>query len=267
LVEGEIEATEAVQLGGGNSTVLSFVLSREDVGSYSVEVDGLSTTLLVALPPTPAEFVLRELNIEPAEIELGDNVTVSVIVENIGEEAGSYNVTLTVDEKESYEVVQLEGGDKSEVVFLLTEFDAGYYNVEVNGLTGSFTVLAPPIPAEFTFSNLVVDPVQVEPGEEVSVSVTVANIGEEAGTVVVDLMLDGEVFDSESVTLSGGAYEDVAFVVSSEEEGSHTVAVEEITGSFTVVAPPRPFPWLWVDLLIIVAVVVAVYYLRQRRII
>ena len=267
LVDGEIEVTEAVQLGGGNYSVLSFGLSREEVGSYIVEVDGLSATLLVALPPSPAEFVLRELNIEPAEIELGDNVTVSVIVENIGEQTGSYNVTLTVDEKESYEVVQLEGGDESEVVFLLTAFDAGYYNVEVNGMTGSFTVLAPPIPAEFTFSNLVVDPVQVEPGDEVSVSVTVANIGEEAGTVVVDLMLDGEVFDSESVTLSGGAFEDVAFVVSSEDEGSHTVAIEEITGSFTVVAPPRPFPWIWVDVLIIVAVIAAVYFLRQRRII
>jgi PKD repeat protein len=268
LVDGEVEATEAVQLGGGNYTVLSFVLSREEVGSYNVEVDGLSTALLVALPPMPAEFILKNLVVEPAEIEPGENVTVSVIVENIGEEAGSYNVTLTVNEEElSYEDVQLDGGGEIDVVFLLTAFDAGDYNVTVNGVTSYFTVFAPPIPAEFTYSNLVVDLVQVEPGEEVTVSVTVVNIGEEAGTIVVDLMLDGEVFESKPVTLSGGESEDVAFGVSSEEEGSHTLVVGERTGSFTVVAPPRPFPWIWVDFLIIVAVIAVVYFLRQRRII
>ena len=39
-----------------------------------------------------------------------------------------------------------------------------------------------PIPAKFEVSNLTVSPSEVEPGEEVTISATVTNIGDESGS-------------------------------------------------------------------------------------
>lgn len=49
-----------------------------------------------APPIPPADIVLSDLVIEPSEVYVGETVTISIIVTNIGETVGSYEVTCEV---------------------------------------------------------------------------------------------------------------------------------------------------------------------------
>ena len=74
-------------------------------------------------------------------LEEGEAVTVSVDVTNVGEEMGGYTVELVLDGVVvgSEEITPLEGGLTATVSFDVTR-NEGTYQVEVEGLTGSFIV-------------------------------------------------------------------------------------------------------------------------------
>ena len=46
---------------------------------------------------TPAAFTVSTLKIKPLEVKIRENVDISVVVTNIGEETGSYEVELRID--------------------------------------------------------------------------------------------------------------------------------------------------------------------------
>jgi len=192
-------------------------------------------------------------------------------VKNVGEMSGSHTVTLKVrGAAVGSETVALDGGASTTVSFTVSEDAAGTYSVEVDGLTGRFTVAAPPTPpapAEFEVSDLSVTPSEVEPGEAVTVSAKVSNVGEASGSYTVEVKLDGVAVDSKTVTLSGGASQALSFTVSSEVVGSHTVGVDGLTGRSTVAAPPAPptpLPWTWIGLIVVIIVVVILYFFLRR---
>lgn len=89
-------------------------------------------------------------------------------------------------------------------------------------------------PASFSLSDLNVSPGEVESGERVTVSVRVSNTGEEAGDHTLELLVNGDVEDSDTVFLEGGEEETVEFEVSRESEGEHSVAIGDLSGAFVV---------------------------------
>jgi len=95
--------------------------------------------------PAPAAFSLSGLEVSPAEVEIGDTITISAVVENTGEKEGTCEVTFKVNDKvEETKNVALEPGASETVTFTTSRDVAGSYSVDVNGLTSSFTVKAPP---------------------------------------------------------------------------------------------------------------------------
>ncbi|GAI53273.1 unnamed protein product, partial [marine sediment metagenome] len=60
-----------------------------------VSVDGL-TDSFIALEIPEAEFVVTNLVIDPSEVYVGEQVSISVVVTNVGNKAGSYEVTCEV---------------------------------------------------------------------------------------------------------------------------------------------------------------------------
>ncbi|MFQ6130187.1 MAG: FixG Ig-like domain-containing protein [Candidatus Hadarchaeaceae archaeon] len=98
----------------------------------------------VVLPP-PARFELSNLIIRPATVLPGDIVTISVMVTNVGDIRGDYTVILRIDGAiEAAQTVSVDAGASETVIFTVVRTEARSYNVEVNGLFGSFTVSAPP---------------------------------------------------------------------------------------------------------------------------
>lgn len=222
--------------------------------NYSAETPGFSTfaitTVTPEVPPLrPAEFKVSDFTITPPAVEPGKEVTISVLVTNVGEQPGSYTITLRIASRlisiEDEAEVTLDGGESETVSFAYTMDVDGTYNVEVDGLTGSFEVLVvipPSRPAEFEVSDLVISPDEVEEGEEVTITVEVKNVGEEEGSHTVELKIDGEVVDSETATLAGGASATISFEVL-RGAGTYQVEVDGLTGSFTVSVKPVSF-WL-----------------------
>ncbi|HUT96826.1 MAG TPA: hypothetical protein VMW60_01765 [Dehalococcoidales bacterium] len=96
-------------------------------------------------PPLPAAFTPGELTVSPVEAEIGETVTVSVLVTNSGELEGSYSLTLTINGVVAGTREITMAGGSQQVVFSTAGDEAGDYSVDVNGLEGSFTVLEAPL--------------------------------------------------------------------------------------------------------------------------
>ena len=247
------------------------VASRDGAGNEAVSEEYSFTTLSPPPPPPPkpAEFVLSVLTITPVEVQVGEEVTISLMVTNVGDLEGGSTVDLLVNGvKEQSKSVTLAGGAQTTVSFSVTKTTLGPYTVKVGDLTGSFTVAKPPTPAAFTFTGLVVSPADVAPGAEVTASVTVSNTGEQSGTYSVELKLGGATKETRTGTIAGGASTTVSFKVSSQTEGTHTVQVGDLTGSFTVTAPTVSIllsPGYIAGILILIIAAGASVYALYRR--
>ena len=148
-IDGVKEAEETVTIAAGSSRTVSFSVTREEADTYTVTVDGLSGSFtvvapVVVVPPEPAAFSVSSLSVLPAEVEPGETVTIDVAVTNTGGTEGSYTVVLTIDGvKEAEETVTIAAGESQDVTFSVTREEADTYAVTVDGLSGSFTVVAP----------------------------------------------------------------------------------------------------------------------------
>ncbi len=145
-------ATKDVTLAGGASQTVIFTTARDVTGTYSVNVNGLSGTLTVKVPvapPAPAAFTASALAISPTEVDIGESVTINVLVTNTGDLTGSYEVTLKIaNVAVATKDVTLAGGASQTVTLTTTRDVAGTYSVDVNGLSGTFTVKVPVVPVE-----------------------------------------------------------------------------------------------------------------------
>lgn len=93
----------------------------------------------------PAAFIISSLSILPEEVDVGEEVTISLAITNTGGELGSYQVTLKINGvPESSKHVTINAGSSEKISFITAEGSAGKYSVDVNGLTGSFKVSGEP---------------------------------------------------------------------------------------------------------------------------
>jgi hypothetical protein len=84
--------------------------------------------------------------------------------------------------------------------------------------------------AKFEYSDLQVSPTQVTPGQNVTASATVKNVGNASGTATAELKVDGQIRDSKSIYLSPGESKRVSFTFSftQAEVGDHQVTIDDL---------------------------------------
>ncbi len=90
--------------------------------------------------------------------------------------------------------------------------------------------------AEFSVSDLVIEPTEVNPGQPVTISCTVTNIGGEAGNYTVHL--GGDFVAEKTVSLEPGQSAEVSFEVTPAEAKTFHVSVNGLTGSFVATEVP-----------------------------
>jgi len=126
--------------------------------------------------------------------------------------------------------------------------EAGVVETEVSHFT-EFCLLAPEPGPEvaalfapgFSFSELVVPPDGAQVGQPLSVAVTVSYSGSEASaTSQVQLLLDGEVAATQSITLSSGEFRVMELTFVPEEDGAHLVDVKGLQGTVDVAPATAP---------------------------
>lgn len=92
-------------------------------------------------------FEVSDLTITPSEVSVGKTVAIIVRITNTGDLAGTYEVTLTInDATVETKQVKVAGGASETATFTVAEDEAGTYSVDVDGLTGSFTVREVAVP-------------------------------------------------------------------------------------------------------------------------
>ncbi len=88
-------ATKTITLDPGESRTVAFTFTPSVAKVHVVSVDGLTGSFNVVGVPA-AEFVVSDLVISPSEVYIGEPVTISVIVTNVGGVRGSKTITLEV---------------------------------------------------------------------------------------------------------------------------------------------------------------------------
>ncbi len=155
-VNFSVVETKSITLAGGGSQRVSFTTTEDRTGDYVVDVNGLRGTFTVAeegvppedqpddepeVPLAPADFTIGSLVISPIEVDVGKSVNIGVLVNNTGDLSDNYEVTLKIDNVViATKEVTVAGGTSQQVTFTRYADTAGTYSVDVNGLTGTFTV-------------------------------------------------------------------------------------------------------------------------------
>jgi len=89
----------------------------------------------------PATFQVGLISLAPAVAMVGDTVTVSTVVTNTGDLAGSYTAALMVNGRQvDSKDVQVAPGSNQGIAFQLTENASGTYNLAVGSSTATLTV-------------------------------------------------------------------------------------------------------------------------------
>jgi len=233
------------------------VISKDSAGNKAASEENNFTTM-----GTPATFTVSALSISPAEVKVGETITVSVLVTNTGDSAGTYGATLKLENVVvAIESVTLAGGASEEVTFITSKDVAGTYSVSVDGQSGTVVVKAP---VAFTISSLSISPAEVKVGESVTISALVTNTGDNTSTYEVILKINNVVVTTKSVTLAGGASEGVTFTTSKIVAGTYTVDLNGLPGTFVVKAGLN---WWLIGGIIaaIVAVLLLLYFYVWRK--
>jgi len=242
------------------------------------------TTFSIIGEIRPAAFTLSPLDISPTKVAPGEKVNISTLVANTGGMEGSYTVVLTINGvKEAEGSVTIAAGSSQGVSFSVTKEEGGIYRVIVDGLSGSFTVVAPAPappppapPAAFSISNLVISPAEADIGQTVTISLLVTNTGGLEGTYEVTLEINNLVVDTKEVTIAADASKTVTFTTSRDAAGTYTVAIDGLSGSLKVKEAPPPLPpeeevaetnWPVIGGIIagVVIIVLLLYFLWWRR--
>ncbi len=143
-------------------------VSTEIEQSNCYALVGMPTVLMTTEPPlmhTPAEFTVSGLKVNPDLASPGETILISAKVSNVSNTNGEYKIVLKIDNTlEMTRQVFVEAGSISTEEFSINRNNPGNYQVDINGLTSSFTIeQLPPLTP-----NYIQMPIQVKNDQGIS---------------------------------------------------------------------------------------------------
>ena len=192
---------------------------------------------LIVAGPKQAEFTVSDLKINPTKAEVFEPILISLNVSNIGDEQGAYVANLTINNVlEQNQTIQVPGRNFTIAEFTVLKDTPGNYTVELGGLTSSFTLT--PISAtssKIGLSALSIKPYEAWPNQTITAKVTATNVGEETDSLNVRLIVDDSLVDFKQIELAAEETTTLEFTFNATTEGRHTVKVNALSGTYTVV--------------------------------
>jgi uncharacterized membrane protein len=135
-------------------------------------------------------------------------------------------------------------------------------------------------PADFQISDLEVTPHEVEAGEEVTVSVKIANVGGQTGSYRLQLLINQTTEKTKTVTLEEGASTTTEFKIIKQTLGTYNIEIDGLVDEFTVREASSnggtssngdssssmfPIEYLAAALIAVAAIIFVVFLLFRRR--
>jgi phage tail-like protein len=221
---------------------LTWNTTVSDAGNYEVSVEsedpppeGVDTDDVTVEAPPPFPVTVQSTN---SPVTAGGNLTVTVLVENTGEQADTQDVTLSVggSQRDSTEV-PLENGQSTEVTLTWEtgSGDEGTYDAAVASATDQDTTdVTVESDAEFVISDLTVENAPVTEGEAMCINCAVENVGTGAGARWVGVGVGNEMNPTKikNMRVDAGKSTDVHFQVEQDSyrEGNDPEYEKKIWG-------------------------------------
>ena len=248
------ETFPAVTLPLLSSSVDNFIVLDENQTVLDYEIDGINITV----------FTLGTTNVslqyDTDSLTTKDFDIWSLIVDT------PYNLTVLLPDEST--VIDLSGvpdsidteGDKITLSLFPSQWEISYVFPLVSA-------------ADFQISAFSVTPSEVKPGEEVTVSFRVTNVGGQSGSNTISLIINQTVEDSETVTLEKGQSTTVEFKVTKQTLGTYTVEIDGLVDEFTIKdvssngTPSNliPIEYLAAVAVAVAAVIILVFVLVRKR--
>ena len=89
-------------------------------------------------------------------------------------------------------------------------------------------------PANIQLTDLNITPTQATVDQTITITLNATNLGDQKGSYIANLTIDGTPSLSQTVQLSGSQTKTIEFIIDSASEGSHTVKIGNLEGTFTV---------------------------------
>jgi len=190
----------------------------------------------------PATFTITDFSVTPQEAYIGDTVQIAANITNTGDVDGNttFNLMINGAVKDS-ENVTLAAGDSQLLEFSDSEMAAGNYSVtlaeQVNSQSSFFIIKEPPPDAsKIILSDFLSTPYETWPNKPVNITATATNPNSAAPDhTFLRVTVDGVTVASQMLELNASESRPLFFVVNATTEGKHTVAINGLKGSFTVV--------------------------------
>jgi len=111
---------------------------------YVIGSSGMVPRIVPLWSQARSPFIVSDLTIQPAEVRPDETATIVVTVANTHHTWGIYSLVLKINGLiEAEDQANVDAGSSQEVSFNVTRKDPGIYRVFINGLSGSFSVVAP----------------------------------------------------------------------------------------------------------------------------
>jgi len=127
-------------------------------------------------------------------------------------------------------------------------------------------------PPNLVAAYLLVSPEQVQPNQQVEISINIGNDGGTAGTRSIALYINGHLEDSQTVSVSPGSAKNVVFTVTRTAPGTYQVMLEGNVGQFTVLgtagghwAGPLGTGGIIAIVVFVIALVLALVFVLRRE--
>ena len=192
-----------------------------------------------------ADLSFENVQLSNTQIEPGGELQVTVTVRNNGDNTVSQALTLYANDIVlDQQSVTVSAGGTQEVTFTGTLGAPGTYDLILgNSTLGTVEVggSQPPGQASIGVSSASLSTNEIEPGDSVTITANVENLGDAAGETTIDLAVDGETVDERTVQLDAGESTQIEFTRTFDEEGSYEIRVGSVlAGELTVEAEEEP---------------------------
>jgi len=98
----------------------------------------------------------------------------------------------------------------------------------------------PPGPAAFETTGLKINPPEIDPGQELIITATVANTGDISGGYMAELKINDTTQQTMQVIVGAGETKAITFAVVKDTPGIYEVVLGELNGQFEVIKPATP---------------------------
>lgn len=247
LVDGTVVDSTIVGLSDNESETVSFdyTPTEADGDTLTLQLSTEDATDTVTVQhDAPAEFLIAGID-APESVASGETIDIDATIENVGGFDDTQSIQLLVDGAVVDSIdVTIEAGETMVVSFSheTTADDVGDLELTIASEDDEDSVTVSVLDRGQFMVEVTDAPEIIGSGDVVPIEATIENVGEIEDTQSIELLVDGSVVDSTSVTLDAGASTEIGLsyetitgdigdltltVASEDDEDSVTISVTE----------------------------------------